>query len=64
MLALGLTTGALAVLNGLDRHPGRLLELAVLVVSSGFATVTRYVGLRSWVFAPPRHLRSWPEPTG
>jgi putative flippase GtrA len=51
VLALGLTDGALAVLHGLMTAPGRLLEVAVLVVASLVATVCRYVALRTWVFA-------------
>ena len=59
LLALGLTSGALDVLHGLDPHPAGALEVAVLIVASAFATATRYVALRSWVFA--RRRRS---PTG
>ena len=51
VLTLGLTSGALAVLHGLDPGPGRALELAVLVAAGICATVTRYMALRSWVFA-------------
>jgi glycosyltransferase involved in cell wall biosynthesis len=51
VLALALTGGALAVLDRLDAHPGRLVEVAVLVVASAAATVTRWFALRSWVFA-------------
>jgi glycosyltransferase involved in cell wall biosynthesis len=51
LLALGLTAGALDVLNGVDPHPARALEVLVLVLASAFAAVTRYVALRSWVFA-------------
>jgi putative flippase GtrA len=41
------TGGALALIN-----PGsRVLEVALLVVVSGVATVARYVALRFWVFA-------------
>jgi putative flippase GtrA len=54
LIALGLTDGALRLLSGLDPHPGRLLEVAVLVLASAVATVTRYVALRSWVFAGGR----------
>ena len=54
LLALGLTAGALDVLNGVDPHPARALEVFVLVLASAFATVTRYVALRSWVFARGR----------
>jgi putative flippase GtrA len=57
LLALGLTGGALAVLQGLDPHPARLLEVTVLVVASAFATVSRYVALRTWVFATPGRAR-------
>jgi putative flippase GtrA len=53
LLALGLTDGALRLLSGIDPHPGRGLEVAVLVVASAVATVTRYVALRTWVFAGP-----------
>ena len=50
-LTLGLTTGALAVLHGLDSTPTRPVELGVLIAASTAATVTRYVALRTWVFA-------------
>jgi putative flippase GtrA len=64
LLALGLTAGALDVLHGLDPHPARALEVLVLVLASAFATVTRYVALRSWVFAGRRRsagLRPVPD---
>jgi glycosyltransferase involved in cell wall biosynthesis len=51
VLTLGLTLGALDVLHGLDRSPPGALELAVLVAASAVATVTRFVALRTWVFA-------------
>ena len=51
VLTLGLTSGALAVLHGSIRDPSRAVELAVLVAASVCATVTRYMALRSWVFA-------------
>ena len=54
VLALGLTAGALAVLQGLDHHPASWLEVAVLVVASTVATATRYVALRTFVFARAR----------
>jgi glycosyltransferase involved in cell wall biosynthesis len=65
VLTLGLTLGALAVLHGLDHAPARGLELAVLVAASAVATVTRYVALRTWVFArrtrlTPRHQGATP----
>ena len=54
LIALGLTAGALDVLTALHPHPSRLLEVAVLVAATTVATVTRYVALRSWVFARRR----------
>jgi putative flippase GtrA len=57
VLTLGLTLGALAVLHGLDHSPARGLELAVLTTASAAATVTRYVALRTWVFARARRTR-------
>jgi hypothetical protein len=57
-LTLALTSGALAVLHGVDPSPSRAVELLVLVAASTCATVTRYVALRSWVFA-----RRTPNPT-
>ncbi len=54
LLALGLTAGALGVLGRLDPHPGALLEVVVLVLASLPATVTRYLALRTWVFARGR----------
>jgi putative flippase GtrA len=54
LLALGLTAGALDLLHRADRHPAPLLEVTVLVAASAVATVTRYVALRSWVFARGR----------
>ena len=54
LIALGLTAGALAVLQGLDRRPAVWLEVAVLVLASTVATATRYVALRTVVFARAR----------
>jgi putative flippase GtrA len=54
VLTLALTSGALAVLHGLDRAPGRGIELFVLVAASVTATITRYVALRTWVFTRAR----------
>jgi glycosyltransferase involved in cell wall biosynthesis len=65
VLALALTSGALAVLHALDAAPARALELAVLVAASTAATVTRYVALRTWVFARNgrEHLVIPPSPS-
>jgi putative flippase GtrA len=60
-ITLGLTTGAMAVMHGVDAHPTRLLEVAVLMVASAGATVTRYVALRSWVFATRQPGRPQPD---
>jgi putative flippase GtrA len=46
----------LDILTALAPHPGRLLEVIVLVAATTVATVTRYVALRSWVFARRRRL--------
>jgi glycosyltransferase involved in cell wall biosynthesis len=54
VLTLALTNGALAVLHGLDSDPARGLELGVLVAASLTATITRYVAMRTWVFAHGR----------
>ncbi|MCW3024245.1 MAG: hypothetical protein JWR30_3567, partial [Conexibacter sp.] len=35
-------------------------ELAVLVVAGFAATITRYVALKTWVFATARHQRPIP----
>jgi glycosyltransferase involved in cell wall biosynthesis len=51
VLTLALTNGALAVLHGLDSTPAPAVELAVLIAASLVATVTRYVALKTWVFA-------------
>jgi glycosyltransferase involved in cell wall biosynthesis len=60
VLTLALTNGALAVLHGVDPHPARAVELTVLVAASLVATVTRYVALKTWVFA--RRGRRRPAP--
>jgi putative flippase GtrA len=56
-LTLALTNGALLVLHGVDPTPARPVELAVLVVAGLAATITRYVALRTWVFAHERQNR-------
>ncbi|MDQ6804596.1 MAG: bifunctional glycosyltransferase family 2/GtrA family protein [Actinomycetota bacterium] len=52
LATVAITSGALLVLDAVDRRPARALEVAVLIVSSSIATVVRYLGLRFWVFAP------------
>jgi glycosyltransferase involved in cell wall biosynthesis len=51
MLALALTTGALAMLHDLVARPSNLLEAIVVVFASAGATLSRYASLRWWVFA-------------
>jgi putative flippase GtrA len=51
VVTLAITDGALALLHGLVAAPSPALEAAVLVVASVGATVTRFVALRSFVFA-------------
>jgi glycosyltransferase involved in cell wall biosynthesis len=58
VLTLGLTTLALASLHRLDPSPARAVELAVLVVAGAAAKITRYVALRTWVFARGRAART------
>jgi glycosyltransferase involved in cell wall biosynthesis len=71
VLTLGLTSASLASLHRIDARPSRAIELAVLLVASALATVSRYVALRSWVFAAARRRgrvasvdRPALEPTG
>jgi putative flippase GtrA len=61
VLTLALTSGALAVLHGLDAHAGRLVELVVLIAAGVVATVTRYVALRTWVFTRAHRPHPVPE---
>jgi glycosyltransferase involved in cell wall biosynthesis len=56
-LTLGLTSAALDVLHQLSAAPPPAVELAVLVAAGAAATVTRYVALRTWVFAATRRRR-------
>jgi glycosyltransferase involved in cell wall biosynthesis len=56
-LTLGLTSASLLSLHRIDARPPRAIELAVLVVASALATVSRYIALRSWVFAAARRRR-------
>jgi glycosyltransferase involved in cell wall biosynthesis len=51
LLTLAVSSGALFLLHKLDPGASRLVELAVLIVAGVTATVTRYLGLRFWVFS-------------
>ena len=55
LLTLAITSASVVLLHVIDPHPRRTLELAVLVTASVTATVTRYVGLRFWVFSQRSH---------
>jgi putative flippase GtrA len=54
VLTLALTNSALLALHGIDATPPQAVELAVLVAANLTATVTRYVAMRTWVFAQRR----------
>jgi glycosyltransferase involved in cell wall biosynthesis len=56
VLTLALTSGALFALRKLDPGASRAIELAALIAAGVTATVTRYLGLRFWVFSQ-RSLR-------
>ncbi len=58
-LALGLTSGTLALLHAVDPDPGRAVEVAVLVLANAGATLLRFLLLRAWVFRSARR----PSPT-
>jgi putative flippase GtrA len=51
VLALAITTAALALVHAADASPGRLAEVAALLVANLLATVLRFVLLRQWVFS-------------
>jgi putative flippase GtrA len=63
LLTLAITTESLALLHAFDHTPSGLLETCVLVVASAAATVTRYVGLKTWVFARRRSRGATAVPT-
>jgi putative flippase GtrA len=58
VLTLALTNCALLVLHGVDASPPGAIELSVLVAANLTATVTRYVAMRTWVFAQRRRIVS------
>ena len=49
-LGLLLTSGSLWLLGVMSAHPGRAIEVAVLIVANLVATALRFVLLRHWVF--------------
>jgi glycosyltransferase involved in cell wall biosynthesis len=50
LMTLAITSGALLALRAITPNASRFVELAVLVTAGVTATVTRYLGLRFWVF--------------
>jgi putative flippase GtrA len=54
VIALALTDFSLVLLHRLDPRPSRLIEVSVLVLASLGATVARYVGMSTWLFAGAR----------
>ncbi len=61
VLTLALTNGALLVLHGIDSTPASWVELAVLVAANLTATVTRFIAMRTWVFAHGRRHDTTPR---
>ncbi|MBV9447695.1 MAG: GtrA family protein [Streptosporangiaceae bacterium] len=51
---LVLTSGALFGLHALSAHPGRFIEVTVLIGANLLATVVRFILFRTWVFGAPR----------
>jgi putative flippase GtrA len=49
-LALGLTSGMLAVAHSMHSAPSAAVEVAVLVTANAIATLMRFLLLRRWVF--------------
>jgi putative flippase GtrA len=50
LIGLGLSSGALALLDALVPDAARPVEVAGLVVANGLATVARFLLLKVWVF--------------
>ncbi|SNQ50120.1 Glycosyl transferase [Frankia canadensis] len=51
-IGLGLTSGSLALLHAGSDHPGRGLEVTVLVLANLLSTIIRFLLMRAWVFRP------------
>lgn len=52
-IGLAMTSGSLALLQGLAPDASRLLEVSVLVAANVAATVVRFLLFRSWMFRRP-----------
>jgi putative flippase GtrA len=62
VLGLIVTSGSLFALSSLDAHPGRALEISVLIGANLIATLLRFVLMREWVFSS-RRTSSVPSPS-
>jgi glycosyltransferase involved in cell wall biosynthesis len=66
VLTLALTEAALRALHALVPHASQVTEVSVLIAASAAATISRYLALRTWVFAGqhsgPHTLRALPSP--
>ncbi len=51
-IALAITSGSLAALDAVTPHPGRALEVAVLVFANALATLVRFLMLRMALVRP------------
>jgi putative flippase GtrA len=49
-VALGLTSGTLAIAHSVESHPHAAVEVAVLIIANAAATLIRFLLLRRWVF--------------
>lgn len=58
-LTLALTSIALAAMHGIDPNPPRAIEVTVLIAASVAATVSRFIALRTWVFAKRGRARAF-----
>jgi putative flippase GtrA len=56
-VGLGLTSGALALLDAVAQQPSRPVELAALIVANLLATAARFLMLRIWVFRSRRNTQ-------
>ena len=59
-IGLALTSGSLALLDGIGTTPAQHVELVVLILANLLATAVRFLMLRIWVFRsrPASHIRA------
>ncbi|GAA0794858.1 glycosyltransferase [Spirilliplanes yamanashiensis] len=55
-VGLGLTSGSLALLHAVAAAPHRSVEVAVLIAANLFATLVRFLMMRTWVFRGHSHV--------